>query len=226
MRAIVFRDDLGSATAAARLLRETRFRDSPLTLVSGLVLDNPVGGLNPFAVEHDLKLGGRVVWMPTLSAANHICRERVSSPGLPPTALTVLDARGRVTDDVREILDLIAEHDAVLASGRLHAAEVFPLFGEARARGVTRLLVSDPGRSGASPDDMGELATQGACLECAADLAGVIAAAGTGRAILSGAGRAGGLREAIRLCLAEGHSDEEVRSMVSLNPARLLGLAP
>src|SRR6202034_3532530 len=37
----------------------------------GVVLNSPVGGANPDAVQVAARLGGRVVWMPTVSARTH-----------------------------------------------------------------------------------------------------------------------------------------------------------
>src|SRR3546814_5522009 len=45
-------------------------------LLSGVALNNSVGGINRYAVDHSIKLGGRIVWMPTFSAANHIEQHR------------------------------------------------------------------------------------------------------------------------------------------------------
>ena len=39
----------------------------------GLVLNWPVGGLNPYAVENAMKRGCRIVWMPTRDAKNSLC---------------------------------------------------------------------------------------------------------------------------------------------------------
>ena len=41
-------------------------------------------------------------------------------------------------------LDQIAEADCVLSSGHLHISEIWPLFDEAKKRGVKRLLVNHP----------------------------------------------------------------------------------
>src|SRR5262245_19212793 len=46
----------------------------------GIVLNSPVGGANPDAVEVAARLGGRVVWMPTVSARTH--KVGASSPEL------------------------------------------------------------------------------------------------------------------------------------------------
>ena len=250
MAAVALKDHYYSVTPSVRLLEKYEFSDSPLRLLSGIVLNNAVGGFNTYAVEHTLKLGGRIVWMPTISAANHIRQTRRSSAlpkgHLPPTALSVLDERGVLLDSVRSILDLIARHDAVLATGHLHLSEILPLLAEARDRGVSRLLVNHPSfLVGAEAADMTELANMGAYLEhCAymlvdrpdqrhhgAAFKSFIQAGGIERTILSSdLGQithpppVEGLRALIRLCLELGYGDEEVRQMVSVNAATLVGI--
>lgn len=252
MGALAFRDDFYPTTPVAAILEKTVFADLPVRLLSGVVLNNQVGGLNPYAVEHELMLGGRIVWMPTHSAANHIrmaYREALPEPETqmrPREALSVLDARGAVTDPVLEILDLTAEHDAVLASGHLHISEVLPLFAAARAAGVRRLLVNQPVRyAGATLDDIAELARDGAMIELTAaafidgpdrhhapdDLKSLTEAAGPERVVFSsGLGQSRnlkpveGLRALVRLCLAHGFSDDELRLMLAQNAAGLVGL--
>jgi len=77
-----------------------------------------VGGLNPAAVDASVKLGGRMVWMPTMSAQHHIAffggshfgtgmKGKTPAAG-PPQGLTVLDGTGGLRPEVREILQLIA----------------------------------------------------------------------------------------------------------------------
>ena len=53
--------------------------------------------------------------------------------------LTVVDEMGRLIDPVKEILDIIAAHDAVLCGGHLHISEMYPLFEEADKRAWTTL---------------------------------------------------------------------------------------
>ncbi len=70
--------------------------DLHITLISGVPLNNTVGGFNPYAVEHGIKLGARIVWMPTFSAANHLRHGHrhvilpTKSAMLRPTGLTVV----------------------------------------------------------------------------------------------------------------------------------------
>ena len=65
----------------------------------------PVGGLNPYAVEHGFKLNARLVWMPTFSAANHIRHSHrknylaTKDAMLKPKALTVVNDAGELLDE-------------------------------------------------------------------------------------------------------------------------------
>ena len=114
----------------------------------GVVLNSPVGGANPDAVEVAARLGGRVVWMPTVSATNH--KRGASSPelsvhrGFELRAVEVVAETGRLRPEWHEVLDIIAAHDLLLASGHLAASETVVLFTEARRRGVQRLMVNHP----------------------------------------------------------------------------------
>ena len=104
----------------------------------GVALDHGVGGLNPEAVRVSLAMGARVVWMPTFDAA-HWRRFR-NIHDARGEGLSVLDPEGRLVPACQAVLDLIAEHDAVLASGHLSTVETVTLFREARARGIRCLV--------------------------------------------------------------------------------------
>lgn len=114
----------------------------------GVVLNSPVGGANPQAVEVAARLGGRVVWMPTASAPAH--RAASAAPelavhrGFELAGVDLLDGAGRLLPAWFEVLDAVARHDLLLASGHLSAGETVLLFSEARRRGVRRLLVNHP----------------------------------------------------------------------------------
>ena len=113
----------------------------------GIVLNSPVGGANPSAVEVAAGLGGRIVWMPTNSAETH--QRAAASPELcvhkdlafrPVPVVT----GGRLRDEWFEVLEVCAANDLVLASGHLSVHEALVLFREARRAGVTRMLVNHP----------------------------------------------------------------------------------
>lgn len=114
----------------------------------GIVLNRPVGGANPDAVEVAARLGGRVVWMPTVSARTH--KAGAASPelsvhrGFELGPVDVISDDGTLLPPWFDVLDAVAAHDLLLASGHLSADETVVLFREARRRGVQRLLVNHP----------------------------------------------------------------------------------
>lgn len=250
LRAILFKDHYYSVTPVAALLDE--IMPGKVQLLTGVPCNNTTGGINPYAVEHGFKLGARLVWMPTFSAANHIRHSHrkqflpTKEKMLDPTMLTVVDERGKLKDEVKQVLDQIAEYDAVLSAGHLHISEIWPLFTEAKARGVTRLLVNHPTfLIGCTPADMGELAKMGAYLEHSCCMwAGVqgrnytsdslkmcIEAGGVPNTIIgSDLGQVGnptpveGLRYVIQMLIDLGYGDEDIRAMIGGNAARLMGL--
>lgn len=113
----------------------------------GIVCNSPVGGANEDAVDVALRLGGRVVWMPTMSSPDHLAA--FDSPELSVHRHITLRpvevvTDGRVRDEWLPIFDLIAEHDAVLASGHVNVRDAVRVFREAHRRGVRRFLLNHP----------------------------------------------------------------------------------
>jgi len=99
----------------------------------GVTLNPSVGGLNPAAVEVSLKLGGKIVWLPTLFAARHRAMEGKSG------GIVVVE-NGRVVPVAREIFQQIAAADAILGTGHQSAAEIRIVVAE----GVKRILINHP----------------------------------------------------------------------------------
>lgn len=223
--------------------------------VGGVVLNYAVGGINPAAVEACLRLGGGIVWMPTGHSAHHA--ELTGGLGkwgpsfmklyVPEgaTGLTVLDDEGALTDEARTTLELIAEHDALLATGHLSAREILAVLDAASALGV-RVLVNHPMYIPACGlDFIEEVTSAGAWVEiCAVTVGGfwskltldqvqaMIETAGPERVVLASDG--GGIQtpmphEALRVfadnLLHIGVNEEHVRRMASDNPRELVGLA-
>ncbi len=164
------------AAEAARLAREAGFRaiavkshhhstvtdvlalqsqgaiGDDVQVVGGIALNGAVGGLNPKAVDLALKLGGRIVWFPTIASPRHI-RHHAEHPDLKfPKAAVPLKAEepvdvlegGRLKPEVYEILESIREADAILASGHMAPDRITAVFEAAREVGVARLLVNHP----------------------------------------------------------------------------------
>jgi hypothetical protein len=172
-RALVYKDHFYPGMAHAVML-ERLVPNTGVELFSGIALNNASGGINPHAVDHALRLGAKIVWMPTLAAKNHIDQTTGAAKDFPKTAekmlapipLTCLDANGRLTDETKLVLDLIAEADVILAGGHLHVSEQHILFAEAKARGVKKMLVNHPTYViGCTDQDMRDLATLGVFME-------------------------------------------------------------
>lgn len=110
-----------------------------IRVFGGLALNDAVGGLKPAAVEAALVLDAREIWMPTLSAANHRRAAGVLGGGI-----SILDGVGALRPVVFEILNLIAQHDAILGTGHLSVQEIQHLVPAAQAAGVKRIVITHP----------------------------------------------------------------------------------
>ena len=119
----------------------------------GIALNSAVGGLNPHAVDLALKMGGRIVWFPTIASPQHIAHHRahpdLKFPKLavkldPEEPVDVFDSDGQLKPEVHQILEAIADADAILASGHMAPASITAVFEAAREKGVRRMLVNHP----------------------------------------------------------------------------------
>lgn len=153
MRAIVIKSHHHSTAPELFPLRNHLLNKMKVEVFGGVVLNNHVGGLNPYIVDMTLRLGGRIVWFPTISSENHI-RHHQAQPHmkfpqqeareLPEVAVKVLDEHGELRPEAREIVQLISESDAVLSSGHISVPEATALLHAAREAGVRRMLINHP----------------------------------------------------------------------------------
>ena len=95
---------------------------SGIHVFGGLVLNDAVGGLNATAVEAALEMSAREIWMPTLTAANHLQFFGVEGKGI-----TILDESGSIKTIVLEILEMIAQEGGILGTGHLSVEEILIL---------------------------------------------------------------------------------------------------
>lgn len=154
MRGLVFKHHHMSTVDRAYLVR----RAVPeVEVYGGITLNYAVGGLNPFAVDAALKLGAKVVWMPSVDARNH--RSHFGELGKYGSKLdyrkpqvyeeaegiTIFADDGGLDLRLGPILDSIAEADAALATSHLSVDESKALVVEALRRGVRRVTVTHIG---------------------------------------------------------------------------------
>lgn len=255
LAAVVTKDHDYSGVMTAAMIAH-HHPDLRTKVYSGIVLNNVVGGFNPYAVEHTAAMGGKIVWMPTLAAENHLRWEKTANwvhPAStqkmrPATGIPVLNGDRTLRDEVKDVLDVIARNDMVLASGHLHVSETWLVFEEAKRRGVSRMVLTHPEDIvEATLNDVQGIAAMGAFVEhslcmfvegskfktCGVeDLHRHIEAAGVDNTVLcSDLGQTGtigpleGLRRGIKMCLDLGYGDDDIRKMVSTNAARMLGLS-
>ncbi|MDV4145375.1 DUF6282 family protein [Shimia sp. FJ5] len=253
LRAVVTKDHDYSGVMCAQMIRD-HYPDLTTKVYSGIVLNNVVGGLNAYGVEHTAAMDGRIVWLPTLAAENHLEWEKSAGWSHPaatakirPATAVPLFEDGKMRPELLDILDVVAATGLALASGHIHVSETKQVFAEARKRGVERLIFTHPEDIvGASFDDMKEIAAMGAYAEHSLaffaegskfrnrteeELRAFIDCVGPERTILaSDLGQVGtltplqGMRRGIATCLALGYSDADVRAMVATNPATVIGL--
>jgi len=148
-----------------------------------ITLNHSVGGLNPVAIELAGRSGAKIVWMPTVDAANETAgrvggpntklpfwaqiQRELAATGIAPPPLTVLDDDGAVNQATRRCLELIASHDMILATGHLGRHEIFPLVRAAREMRVGKVLITHaefPSQNLTAEEQL-ELADLGAFIE-------------------------------------------------------------
>jgi hypothetical protein len=150
MRAIVLKSHHESTVSRAYLLKD-EFPE--IQIFGGVVLNHFVGGINPAAAEVGLRLGAREVWMPTIDSDHHVTvhggREKYDvQEGEDSFAwgdpIRILDENGKLTAATIVVLELIAQHNAILGTAHLSLEEITPLVKEARLRGVQKILLTHP----------------------------------------------------------------------------------
>ncbi len=257
MRALAFKDH--NTSTADRVKIVSQLIDGELNLFSGIVLNYAVGGFNPEAVEKALLAGAKIIWMPSADAPMTIEKVQVTkeTPWFsaavklvdPQKGLNIMAGTPEQPDirpEVKQILSLIAENDAVLDTCHLSAAECVALIDTARDIGVTKIVVTHPNCS-INLMTIGEqkaLAEKGAFLNYAflpcmplfdrqhpKDILEMMAAVGFDRCMMfSDFGQAvnpspiEGYKMFVASLLALGMDRADIRKVAAENPARLLEL--
>jgi hypothetical protein len=251
-RAIVAKSHHHSMVTDILALGPAGLDDLPIEVRGGIALNRTVGGLNPYAVELALRMGGRMVWFPTLASRAHIDHHAGHQTGFPTPEvelrdnepIPIVDEAGSVLPEVRDILTVIAAEDAVLTCGHLGVGETQALIDAALEEGVARILVNHPCFVvGASVEQAAAWARQGVHIEhCAVmyfgrpdrrrdlgELEAFIKAAGVERTVISSdSGQKVNplpvtlYRRAVRGLLDAGLPESDIVRLVGGNAAGLL----
>jgi hypothetical protein len=213
----------------------------------GICTDFPSGGLNVAAVDAALAIGARIVWLPTLHSFQDTSHHNPT--GTTSEGIRVTDDAGRVVPEVEEIFAMVRAKDAILATGHISAEEHYAVVTSFARSG--KVLVTHAGEEMVgprlTPSQCRDLAELGATIELTAltcrdvmgikgktpaELIGYIRAIEPRRCTLSTdygwstvvPRPAAGLGDFIESLWAEGLSEDDLATMASRNPARLLNL--
>lgn len=171
MGGFIVKSHLGSSVERAYLVNQMvpNFR-----VFGSVVLNYPIGGLNPFAVDSYVRLGAKEVWMPSLSAQYTLDYQRANVPledriafneahggASPPPSMkvqpgdpwpwskngqgiTIFDEKGKIVPEVWTILEILASSETILGTGHLSVPETHALVDAAKQMGVKRILATHP----------------------------------------------------------------------------------
>jgi hypothetical protein len=241
LRAIVLKNHFTETAGLAYLVR--KYGAQGIEVFGAVTLDTPTGGVNPQAVRYmvDVTGGwGRIVWLPTHDSEHEVTYNKDQRPSVK------VSRDGVLLPEVLEVIDLIAQHELTLATGHVTPEETLMILGEARKRGVTRLIVThpllDPQFTFMSVQQLRAAADLGAAIEITAGslfregpsrervLEAVRALGPASFFVASDSGLVGtpnhtdALVMAARVLRQNGFDDRALEVMFKGNPARLLGL--
>ncbi len=248
MRAIVLKNHVTCTADRAQIARKVV--DFPV--FGGVVLNWGVGGLNPTAVTNAIKLGAVEVWMPTIDAA-HFLKDPSTVPMLTAgrrtlqQGITILGKVGKLIEELWSILEMIADHNLILATGHLAPEESLVLIKAAAKAGVNKLVVTHPEANFLDPplEILKEFVQLGAmikhvyayCTSIAREMvspekiATMIRSIGVENIIMASDGGQRVNPPPVEMfkrfmgkMLENGISEDEIHIMTHENPAKLLGL--
>lgn len=142
-RAIVIKTHQGTTVDRAYLCNRhnelVHHGDNDFTMIGSVTLNRQMGGINPAAVESGLKLGAKVIWLPTQSARNNLIKQN----GDLSTAVDVIQD-GKIVPELKTIFQLIKDYDVVLGTAHISPEECFQVVEAARNAGVKKIVVTHP----------------------------------------------------------------------------------
>lgn len=249
MRAILLKSHVENMGSRAQIA--TAITGFPV--YGGLALNYPAGGLNVEAVKSAIRTGIKEVWLPTIHAA-HYLRDVDQVPMFAKLlkkgmkGIYILNDDGSLKDEVKEIIECIAEADIAFATGHISIPEAIAAVDAAKKAGVKKIIVTHP----TSPmeaytnEEMQHMVTLGAAMlehvvndithqmknpirpSTIADAIKVVGVANTIMSTDSGQvinpPPVESMENFIYEMLALGIPEEDIRTMTRNNPAAMLGI--
>jgi hypothetical protein len=254
IRGIVLKNHQGITSDTATLVNKMV---SGVDVYGGVVLNRYVGGINPYAVEIAIRLGAKIVWMPTQWTKHHTdtfgaaqykhMKQIKSVVDLPMKGISILDEKGKITPETKQVLQIVKEADVALATSHLTKEEIKILVKEANKMGINKIIITHITFTELwkwSIQEQRELVDMGATIEHVAvycmenrylvspkEVVEMIEGVGYKNVLIGS--DCGQLRlpappEALRLfvgmLLDEGTEEYKIHYMMKDNPIRLLGL--
>jgi hypothetical protein len=243
LRGVVLKNHWTETAGLAYLVR--KYATPDFEVFGAVTLDTAVGGVNAQAVRYmaDVAGGyGRIVWMPTHDSEHEVKYNKESREFVP------VSRDGALLPAVREVIEVVAEHDLTLATGHVEPWEALAILHAAKEAGVERLIVTHPLFAAQytlmSIEQLREAADLGAYIEILGrnlamegdskqrSLAAIRAIGARHFFVASDSGLAGELNHTDALALgakalrAAGVSDADLDVMFKDNPAYLVKLPP
>jgi hypothetical protein len=246
MKAIVLKNHSYPTTSVAVLVRELM---PEVEVYGGICLDYEIGGLNVDAFIKHARIGVKVAWMPTFSSRNSRAKMRALGLQLDGEGFSILSDSGKLVPEIDPILDIIKQHDIVLATGHVSPPEIFALVESARGKNIEKIVITHPSDGEfmevtLTVEELKKLAGMGAYIEqtmvtllptefCHSpqERVEMIRAIGVEHCIMStDLGQywnpypAEGFRFFMAILLRNGITPEEIEVMAKKNPSYLLGI--
>jgi stage V sporulation protein SpoVS len=150
--------------------------------IGAIALNNSVGGLNPMAVEMAARDGVKIVWMPTFDSTNEQeffkkgshkklpfwakLQMELIEQGKVQASISILED-SKLKKEVYDVLDVIAQHNLILATGHLGKEETFAIVKAAVDLKVKKIVITHPNFPSIdfTKEEQKELAQLGAYME-------------------------------------------------------------
>lgn len=246
MRAICIKSHhYETASRAMMASQETGF-----TVLGGPTLNAWMGGLNPVAVDGATNFDPAIVWLPTITAQNHLDKADLAmftEEEAGKLGISFLDDDGELVEDALDVIDAIAETDMTVGLSHLSPTEAIAFTEAAADAGVEEFLVQHPHAKflDYSHDEMRAITDLGATLEfhwiCTTEFMGYAAdvddyvaavdAVGPEHCVMATDGGATDNPPAVEMFKQFVHAmrdagvpEDDIETMIKDNPRRIFGL--